>query len=96
MILPKLKVESWNWGIELYTSLIKFWNCLKIMLKISEWTFIMDIVNHAIIWNEIWEKRFVNDMDGMRLGMKRWNGDLRVHIDLRWITYSGVELNHVE
>ena len=56
----------------------------------------MDIVNHAIIWNEIWGKRFVNDMDGMRLRMKWWNGALRVLLELCWITFSGVELNHVE
>ena len=56
----------------------------------------MDIVNHAIIWNEIWEKRLVNDMDDMRLGMKWWNGDIRVHFELCQITFSGVELNLVE
>ena len=83
MILPKLKVESWNWGVELY--IYKFNWILEVFenyVKISDWAFIIDIVNHAKIWNEIWGKRFVNDMDAMSLGVKWWNRDLLVHLEL--------------
>lgn len=82
MVLLKLKVELWSWGVKLH--MYKFnlnFKEFENLCKSCDWTLNVDVLNYVIIWNQTWGKEITNGMDDMSFVLKWWRGGLRVVLD---------------